>query len=384
MSDEDFIKSMVLKEDDKNPVVFQDEYLEILQSRHGHIKALEKLKTFFFNCTSETPDENQRVWEIVGYYLKATNRINQAIYIFEQLYEHILNYQFIKNKRIHKGLPLVLISQYHLESGRPATSLRYLMLTLCEDAIRDLDSVGHLDKAEGGVYFRLAFQWGMPDSVIDAYAQRLNELSKEDPTNSFFPEWMLQSIDNNWNIAIPTQLEAFTYSISRAYVKYLYDKLGSGTGKELEYLSEHLLMGIPGCRTYRRVNTRSTDYDIVCAMECNYADFRKEIGTYFICECKDWDKPINFSSIAKFCRVLDSVKCKFGIVFSKNGITGDKEVKFADVERLKVFQDRGMVILVIDSNDITSIQSGINFIVMLRAKYEDIRLDSPNRKHELE
>ena len=384
MTDEEFIVKTMLKDDLQSPIVFKDNYLEILQSRHGHIEALEKLKASFFNCTAQTPDENQRVWEIVGYYIKEKSRINQAIFIFEQLYEHILNYQINKNKRIHKGLPLVLISQYQLESGRPATALRYLMLTLCEDSIRDLDSAGHLDKAEGGVYFRLAFHWGMPDSVIDSYAQRFNALSKENPTDAMFPEWMLQAIDNNWNIAVPTQLEAYTYSVSRPYVKYLFDKLGSGTGRELELLSEHLLMGIPGCRTYRRINSRSTDYDIVCALECNYADFRKEIGTYFICECKDWNKPINFSSIAKFCRVLDSVKCKFGIVFSKNGITGDKEVKFADVERLKVFQDRGMVILIIDKNDIENIQKGINFIVMLRSKYEDIRLDSPTRKHELE
>jgi hypothetical protein len=383
MNETDFLESLDSHDHDSNPDIFRKNYLEILNDRDGHVKVLPLLKNAYFNCASIAPDENQRVWEIVGLYLRYLGRIPQAIQVFEQLYECILEYQIAKNKRIHKGMPLVWISQLHFDLKRPATALKYLMLTLCEDALIDIDTSGHINKAGGGVYFRLAYNCGMDDTLIDNYALKINNISKANPKFAFFPEWLLQSIDNNWNIAVPTSIEAFSYRISPTYVKYLTDRLGSGTGKEMELLSEYLLMNIPGVRTYRRVNTRSTDYDIVCALECSFADFRKEIGTYFICECKDWDKPIDFSSIAKFCRILDSVKCKFGIVFSKNGITGDKEVKYADVERLKVFQDRGLVILIINQKDILQIQNGSNFIVMLRSKYEDIRLDSPTRKHEI-
>jgi hypothetical protein len=50
-------------------------------------------------------------------------------------------------------------------------------------------------------------------------------------------------------------------------------------------------------------------------------DFRSELGRYFVCECKDWKGPADFASMAKFCRVLDSTKSRFGILFSKNGIS---------------------------------------------------------------
>ena len=98
--------------------------------------------------------------------------------------------------------------------------------------------------------------------------------------------------------------------------------------------------------------SNSTDYDIICSMEGFEVDFRSEFGRYFVCECKDWNKPADFTAIAKFCRVLDSVKSRFGILFSKNGISGTKKIGYASLEQIKVFQDRGMVIVVIDKSDL--------------------------------
>jgi hypothetical protein len=79
--------------------------------------------------------------------------------------------------------------------------------------------------------------------------------------------------------------------------------------------------------------------------------------------------------MAKFCRLLDSIKAKFGILFSKNGISGAFDAKYAELEQIKVFQDRGMVIVVVDENDLKQIAAGENFITMLRAKYERVRLN---------
>jgi hypothetical protein len=79
--------------------------------------------------------------------------------------------------------------------------------------------------------------------------------------------------------------------------------------------------------------------------------------------------------MAKFCRVLDSVKSRFGILFSKQGISGEGKRKFAALEQLKVFQDRGSVIVVVDYEDLQRLAAGANFISMLRSKYETVRLN---------
>jgi hypothetical protein len=63
----------------------------------------------------------------------------------------------------------------------------------------------------------------------------------------------------------------------------------------------------------------------------------------------------DFTRMAKFCRVLDSFKAKFGILFSRSGISGHIGSTFAARELLKIFQDRGMVIVVIELQDPESV-----------------------------
>ena len=79
--------------------------------------------------------------------------------------------------------------------------------------------------------------------------------------------------------------------------------------------------------------------------------------------------------MAKFCRVLDSVKSRFGILFSRAGISGQGTSKHAAREQLKVYQDRGIVIVVVDLEDLKQAAQGANFVSLLRRKYESVRLD---------
>lgn len=110
-------------------------------------------------------------------------------------------------------------------------------------------------------------------------------------------------------------------------------------------------------------------------MEGAEVDFRSELGRYFVCECKDWNEPADFSAMAKFCRVLDSTKSRFGVLFSRTGLSGAGRSSDAEREQLKVFQDRGMVIVVLDSEDFSRVARGANLIQMLRERYEAVRLD---------
>lgn len=104
-------------------------------------------------------------------------------------------------------------------------------------------------------------------------------------------------------------------------------------------------------------------------------DFRSELGRYFLVECKDWARPADFTTVAKFCRVLDSAKCRLGILFSREGVSGHAETRFAQRGIVKVFQDRGIVIVVVTKADLQRVVGGENFITMLRSKYERVRLD---------
>ena len=314
----------------------------------------------------------QRAWELVGLFFKEQTRFYDALSIFSALYDHLLLNQENTNKWFHKGMPLVWMYECYSKIDFPIHAKRYLMLTLCEDAIREK---GHVSPDTTGVYFRLVWLNGLPDYVLTEYATKIYELRKSNPSVSLYPEWILQELDQNWMTEFPSPKEATRYIISTKYVKHLIESLGDSSGKTLERLAEYLLSCMPGCKTKRRKKSYSTDYDIICSMEGFDVDFRSELGRYFVCECKDTKKPANFTTMAKFCRVLDSIKSRFGILFSRSGYSGKGSTRNAERERLKVYQDRGMVIIIIDQNDLEFVSNGGNFINLLRSKYEKVRLD---------
>lgn len=321
-----------------------------------------------------------RTWELAGNYFLVSRRVHEALGIFWGLYEQMLRAQLKLSKRIHKGMPLVWISDCFQQLDFPVHAKRYLMLTLCEDAIK---FQGVVPPEATGVYFRLVWGQGLSNEEFERYAHQFFKLEQEISKEAIFPEALLQRIDDRWLTELPSAGEASSYRVNTLYAQHLLSQLGSGAGEPLELLAEYLMSCMPGCRTRRRARTVSTDYDIVCAMEGFDVDFRSELGRYFVCECKDWNSPVNFTVMAKFCRVLDSTKSKFGVLFSKNSITGAGRTTDAEREQLKFFQDRGNVIVVLSLDDLKHVTDGANLITLLRRKYETVRLDLRVQKHAL-
>jgi len=345
--------------------------LPLLQVRDGAARMLEALPQIYSTNLLVDPSRGQRVWELFGLFFLNQGRYHEALSIFTALYHHLLIAQDAAG-HLHKGMPLVWIADCYSRMGFPVHAKRFLMLTLCEDAIREN---GAVSPENTGIYFRLVWFHGVSERELLRFARLFNKLSIENTERAKFPEWILQQVDQAWMTELPSPNETGIYVINPLYVKYLLQNLGEGYGTELELLGEYLLTCMPGCRTVRRPRSGSTDYDIVCAVEGFEVDFRSELGRYFVCECKDWNKPADFTVMAKFCRVLDSIKSRFGILFAKEGISGQGQTRYAEREQLKVFQDRGIVIVVVDKEDLQNIADGAHFTQMLREKFEAVRLD---------
>jgi len=321
--------------------------------------------------TGEPKTLEQRLWQLVGIYYFNSGRQHDAVIIFQSLYSHMLVAQDRMDTRVHKGMPLIHISDCYRFLNFISLSKRYLMLTLVEDV---LSQEGDLDLKNAGVT-RLTAILGMPTSEFQRYCQEIYNLYKSDPVLSIYPEWILKELDQEWKTEIPALQEASTYIANSKYVSFLLSQLGDSSGKSLENMADYLLSSIPGCRTKRRKRSASTEYDIVCSIDGARPDFLSETGRYFVCECKDTARPASYSTIAKFTRVLDSTKSNFGIIFSSKGISGRKNMRYAERERIKVFQDRGIAILILDYEDFKFFADGGSFLSRLRAKYESLRLD---------
>jgi hypothetical protein len=319
--------------------------------------------------------EGEGVWQSCAYFYFNLGRYHEALAVFSAMYDQMLTYQLQQKTRIHKGMPLVRLSECHSRLNRPMLAKRYLMLTTCEDA---MSSKGQIVPEKTGVYFRLVWERGFSHYLLAKYARDVWEISQQSPDESRFPEWILQELDQDWMIEFPSVEEHGLYFVTIPYIKWLLESLGLSEGKILERLAHYLVSMMPGCRALMRSKTYSTDYDVVGIPEGLGLDFRSELGRYFLCECKDWNAKADFTTMAKFCRVLDAAKCSFGILFSKEGITGEKTTSDAAREQVKVFQQRGTVVVVVSQADVEAVAEGANFITMLRKKYERVRLDLRN------
>lgn len=342
---------------------------QLLSDRDSASRLLELLPGKYTPEVVVTP-AGARVWELAALWFLNSNRVHEALGLFSRLYQQLAVGQDVG--RVHKGMPLVWMSDCYARLGFVLHAKRYLMLTLVEDALREQ---GTVSPNTTGVYFRLVWGQGLSDSELRRYATRFHELSQEMPGEAKYPEALLQHVDDRWLTEAPSPVEFGAYVISPAYVRHLIQGLGDRSGQVLEHLAEYLMASMPGCRTKRRQQSASTDYDLVCSMEGFDVDFRSDLGRYFVCECKDWSSPADFTVMAKFCRVLDSTKSRFGVLFSCEGISGVDRSAFAAREQLKVFQDRGVVIVVVDRHDLDAVASGANLTQILREKYEAVRLD---------
>ena len=352
----------------------------LLGNRQGQPRLSKLLRETY---TPSRISGSQATWSrIAGFYFQY-GRPHEALAIHTDLYEQILAAQELAKTRQHKGDALYWISCYHEAIGRPLIALRYLMLALVEDAIT---TEAAIQPERVGTYHKLVFSGRLPDAEYWRYAKEIDTIYKkgtrEDETLRFYPEWLLQQLDNDWITRGPTADESGVFVASPAYIAHLIKHLGQGTGQALELLASYLLSCMPGCRTALRKQTPSSEHDIVCSMEGPDLDFRSELGRYFVCQCKDWThSKADFTTMATLCRVLDSVKARFGILFSPSGSSGTGKLRYAEREQLKVFHDRGIVVVIVDREDLDRVATGANFISLLRSKYETVRLDLLGEDH---
>ena len=320
------------------------------------------------------------LWEQIGYLFRVCGKFYEARAIYESLYIQLLKYQEKTKQRIHKGMPLIWISDCHLFLGHPLHAERYFMLTLCEDALREK---GIIKPGISGVPPRGVQYYGMSPFEIECYMKRVWELASPNLDKEFYPERILGDLGPDWIRASPAPSEAGLFYTNRDYLRSLIAQFGKSGGEALEYIALYLMSLIPGTRVHRRKKTNQSDHDVVGSFEGPALDFRSDLGRYFVCECKDWATKADFTTVAKLVRVLDSVKSRFGVLFSRNGITGGRKSKGieqgkalnAEREQLKAFATYGIAVVVVTLADLHEIVKGANFLNMLRTRYEDVRLD---------
>lgn len=354
-----------------------EDYKALIRSSRGAVPKLIERLLKDIPPDSITNPKNQRIWELCALFLTENQgRLPEALRVLRAMYYQETRAELAGANRINKGTPLHWMGVIHQLLGHHVIARKFAMLSLMGDAVI---LKGAVRPEDTGSFHRLVFTFGLPHKLYERYSVEAFKRASSDRRLGIFPEWILQGLDMEWMVGYPAANEVDLYPVNRLYVNELVGRLSKDkSGRNLETLAQYLLSEMPGCRAHLRLKSGSTDYDVICEIDGIHQDFRSELGRYFIAECKNWKEPADFAAFAKFCRVLDSTKSRFGILFSKRGITGQRRNRDAQLEQIKVFQDRGVVIVVVDLNDLkklAEIESGATLTSMLRRKYLEVRLN---------
>jgi hypothetical protein len=112
--------------------------------------------------------------------------------------------------------------------GCPLISLRYLMLTLIEDAIRDS---GNISPDQTGSYFRLVWDGGLSDAELKRYAKAAYAYHRMHTKEALYPERVLQELDQKWLTKTPSPSEVGIYVANERYIRHLMSGMGDKSGR---------------------------------------------------------------------------------------------------------------------------------------------------------
>jgi hypothetical protein len=95
-------------------------------------------------------------------------------------------------------------------------------------------------------------------------------------------------------------------------------------GKAFEELARYLFSKVPGVTviSWNEMNTFETEeIDVACATVPHPRGLR-DLGGFFLVECKGWDSAVNSEQVAWFLTKIKHRGVSFGVLFAANGITG--------------------------------------------------------------
>ncbi|UVT25006.1 restriction endonuclease [Rhodococcus pyridinivorans] len=133
-------------------------------------------------------------------------------------------------------------------------------------------------------------------------------------------------------------------------------------GKKFEDLVAYLLESI-GCIVRRNLVTPLGSQQIDLAVA--HVGVLGPIPTFFLVECKFWEKPADSAAVGYFLKTCEDRRAGLGVVFSRNGITGDPDECTRAYSLAFASHCRGTNLLVIDEKDLQSVEREDDLVRML-------------------
>ncbi|MFD1646017.1 hypothetical protein [Haloarchaeobius litoreus] len=145
-------------------------------------------------------------------------------------------------------------------------------------------------------------------------------------------------------------------------------------GNALEDFALLMIGGLTGLETIeQKMRTTTSELDVVASnVSTDPSSIFYNYGDFVLFECENWDGSVGAKEVRDFIGKLDRSRVDLGVLFARNGISGEDSREDAQRVIADKFQRDGAAIIVIDESDIKSVFEGVSFYQIV--KNELVRL----------
>lgn len=305
---------------------------------------------------------------------------------------NLLNHLQVENNRyVYKASIAAFLAMNYRLHGNNGATFRWSLLTQIEDLL-------HNHKEGGGTgKDLLTSEFGFDDIVlrklIDIYENNIAVVNKKQDwsipeafSEDIFVKFAFKYPEYSLKFASDTRI--LEYGINPHYFDSLMNRINkeaSNTkekGDALEDLATYLFLLISGLVPRRNIlsGTKSFESDIVVRNFAKSSNVISDIfGRYVLVECKNWEKPVDVQHVGYFLYRMRLTHSNFGILFAKDGITGDDTTGESAARSLirMAFHEDGNTCIVIDEKILKLIgNQSLTFLSCLISENEKLRFGS--------
>src|SRR3989337_288171 len=234
-------------------------------------------------------------------------------------------------KHIYRAEAAFLLTDLYWTMGEKGIALRWAMYMQVDDILHEHISGGGAGKQT------LTTKLGMSSSAfnqLNEIAQKcLRETNKSSDwshPSGFAEEIICRFARSNMGFSLAVAGSEREMPVSQGYYQSLLNLMGkaksnSAKGKALENIAFYLVLLLPGCIPRKNVlaERRLFETDILVQnLNPTPNVLTDMLGRQFIIECKNQQRGANVSQIGYCLYRMKLTHTRFGIIFSKSGITG--------------------------------------------------------------
>jgi hypothetical protein len=323
------------------------------------------------------PQQFETWLKIVGALFK--NRLfYQATEVSLAWYERINTLQAENNARYHKGGVAHQLGNCYLTLGDFSRAAWFFTMAFIEDSLSDRKP--EINSTPATQTLRIRNWGGLNFQSIAATAQKTKQ---EQSDLCRYPETVIVHLAREQKLVLPFAKGDENIPINRPFLNQLISNLETNTNddkkKTLEFLASYLAISLPNVKIVPNARTLDYEMDLVVIQRSSSPTYLLEaLGRSFLVECKNWAKTVGVEQLNHFVAKMRFHRCKCGIIFSPEGISGGKQsaggLQNARLTQLRWYQQDECVVIVVAMSHLKEMVNGsLNFADILLRGYESIR-----------